>query len=198
MSTESIGQKLRALRKERNLSLRQVAIMLNMDVAILSKVERGERRLTKAMVQQLGVLYGQDTEALLVLFFRDKVLQELGENELALKALQVAEVSLLYKAQSTLNRSDMINDIKTVLENDGRVSAAWLFGSTARGEAAADSDVDILVELNHKRRYSLFDLADIAHQIESKIHRPVDLVEKGYLKDFAQRDAKKDWIKIYG
>jgi hypothetical protein len=84
------------------------------------------------------------------------------------------------------------------LKNDGRVSGAWLFGSYARGEEIPNSDVDIMVELNNEKQYSMFDLLDISFLLENKINRKVDLVEKGYLKDFALKTASNDLVKIYG
>jgi len=44
----------------------------------------------------------------------------------------------------------------------------------------------------------MFDLLDIAHIIEQKIKRKVDLVEKECLKDFAMKTATNELIKIYG
>ena len=198
MSTETIGHTLRRLRVESKLPLRKVAALVDVDVAILSKMERGERRLTKAMVQKLAKLYKYDEEELLVVYLRDKVLHEVGDGQLALKALHVAEKAVSYKAASTADKSTITSSIKAVLKLDGRVEGAWLFGSVARGEARTDSDVDIMVELNKKKKYSFFDLADIAYRIEQKINRKVDLVEKGYLKNFAHDTAQNDWIKIYG
>jgi predicted nucleotidyltransferase len=198
MSTETIGHMLRRLRVESKLPLRKVAALVDVDVAILSKMERGERRLTKAMVQRLAKLYKHDVDELLVLYLRDKVLNEVGDDHLALKALHVAENAVIYNAISSQSKSNMVSVIKAALKSDGRVEGAWLFGSVARGEARKDSDVDIMVELNKKKKYSFFDLADIAYRIEQKINRKVDLVEKGYLKNFAHDTAQNDWIKIYG
>lgn len=62
MSTEDIGSKLRKLIEVNHLPLRKVAAILDIDVAILSKMERGERRLTKEMEQKLSKLYHHDTE----------------------------------------------------------------------------------------------------------------------------------------
>jgi predicted nucleotidyltransferase len=183
---------------ESKFPLRKVAALVDVDVAILSKMERGERRLTKAIVQKLAMLYKQDADELLVLYLRDKVLQEVGDDQLAIKALQVAEKAVSYNAISSRSKSSLVSVIKAALKSDVRVAGAWLFGSVARGEARPDSDVDIMVELNNKKKYSFFDLADIAHRIEQKINRKVDLVEKGSLKNFALDTAKNDWIKIYG
>ncbi len=189
---------LRRLRIESKLPLRKVAALVDVDVAILSKMERGERRLTKTMVQKLAKLYNRDADELLVLYLRDKVLQEVGDDQLAIRALQVAEKAVSYKAASSQPESSLVSVIKSALKSDGRVEGAWLFGSVARGEARRDSDVDIMVELNKKKKYSFFDLADIAYRIEQKINRKVDLVEKGCLKNFALGSAQQDWIKIYG
>jgi len=198
MSTETIGHTLRRLRMESKLPLRKVAALVDVDVAILSKMERGERRLTKAMVQKLGKLYKHDTDELLVLYLRDKVLQEVGDDQLAIKALHVAEKAVSYKAMSSQSKSSLVSVIKAALKSDGRVEEAWIFGSVARGQARTDSDIDIMVEFNKKKKYSFFDLADIAYRIEQKINRKVDLVEKGYLKSFAAKTAQNDWFKIYG
>ncbi len=81
---------------------------------------------------------------------------------------------------------------------DGRVNAAWLFGSVARGEGKYNSDVDLMVELKTDKKYSMFDLLDLEHLLAQSIKRKVDIVEKGYLKDFSLATAENDMIKIYG
>jgi predicted nucleotidyltransferase/DNA-binding XRE family transcriptional regulator len=196
-SATSLGAKLRGLRLQRKLSLRQVAGTVGIDVAILSKVERGKRRISKELVLKMASLYNHDAEELMVLFLSDKIMDEIGHEDLALKAFQVAEKNTLYK-QHRQTKDELVKKIHAVLSIDGRVSAAWLFGSTARKEGDENSDVDIMIELNTKRNYSLFDLADIAHKIENEIHKKVDLVEKGFLKKFAEDSAKPDLLKIYG
>ncbi len=172
--------------------------MVGIDVAILSKVERGKRRISKELVLKMASLYNHDAEELMVLFLSDKIMDEIGHEDLALKAFQVAEKNTHYKAQHRQTKDELVKKIHAVLSIDGRVSAAWLFGSTAREERDENSDVDIIIELNTKRNYSLFDLADIAHKIENEIHKKVDLVEKGFLKKFAEDSAKPDLLKIYG
>ena len=96
MSKENIGDKLRKLREENELPLRKVAALLDIDIAILSKMERGERQLTKEIVQKLAKIYKHDTEELTVLFLSQKIMNEVGEEDLALKAMQVAEEQIKY------------------------------------------------------------------------------------------------------
>ena len=81
MSTENIGDKLRKLREENELPLRKVAALIDIDVAILSKMERGERKLTKEVVQKLAKIYKHDTDELMVLYLSEKVLYEIGEED---------------------------------------------------------------------------------------------------------------------
>jgi len=62
MSVLNIGEKLRKLRAEKKLPLRKVASMLNVDVALLSKMERGLRPLNKEIVQKLASIYNHGSE----------------------------------------------------------------------------------------------------------------------------------------
>ena len=47
---KSIGNYLQNLRKERNLSLREVADQIGIDISMLSKIEHGERQLQSHMI----------------------------------------------------------------------------------------------------------------------------------------------------
>lgn len=96
MSKETIGAKLRKLREENAMPLRKVAALLDIDISILSKMERGERPLSKDVVNKLAKIYEQDEEELTVLFLSQKILNEVGEEDLALKAMHVAEQHIKY------------------------------------------------------------------------------------------------------
>ncbi len=97
MSTENIGEKLRKLREQNELPLRKVAALLDIDVAILSKMERGERPLTKEVVSKLAKIYKHDEEELTILYLSQKILNEIGDEDLALKAMMVAEEQIKYQ-----------------------------------------------------------------------------------------------------
>ncbi|CAN5517129.1 hypothetical protein BH23BAC1_BH23BAC1_47660 [soil metagenome] len=195
---ENLGEIIRKLREEKELPLRIVAAYLDIDQAILSKVERGQRTATREQVVKLAGYFKINESDLLVSWLSDKLVYEVADEEVALKALQVAEEKVYHIKKSKSGIANLNKVIKTILKKDGRVAAAWLFGSVARNEDNPNSDVDIMVELNNKKKYSMFDLLDIAHTIENKINKKVDLVEKDSLKDFAMRTASKNLIKIYG
>ncbi|MCG9880527.1 MAG: helix-turn-helix domain-containing protein [Bacteroidia bacterium] len=96
LSTETTGEKLRSIREEKELPLRKVASLLDIDVAILSKMERGERRITKEVVLKLADIYNYNADDLLVLFLSDKILYEIQDEDLGIEALKVAEKRAKY------------------------------------------------------------------------------------------------------
>jgi hypothetical protein len=55
------------------------------------------------------------------------------------------------------------------------VKRAAIFGSFARGEAKANSDIDLLIEYKSKDK-SLFDLVDLKSELEEILGRKVDIV----------------------
>lgn len=53
-----------------------------------------------------------------------------------------------------------------------------MFGSSLREDFNKTSDIDFLVVFNPKIKLSLMDLVSIQYQLEDKIGRKVDLIEK--------------------
>ena len=68
----------------------------------------------------------------------------------------------------------MKKKIRPILKKHS-VKKAAIFGSFARGEAKAKSDVDILIEYKSKTK-SLFDLVDLKSDLEETLDRRVDLI----------------------
>ncbi|MEP6627251.1 MAG: nucleotidyltransferase domain-containing protein [Ginsengibacter sp.] len=195
---QNLGDTIRMLRKDQEQPLRTVADFLDIDQAILSKIERGLRKPTREQVVKLSEYFKVQKNDLLVVWLSDRLVYEVEDEEIALRALHLAEEKVQYITQPKKSKSSIINVIKATLKKDKRVANAWLFGSVARGEEKPNSDIDIMVEMNDERKYSMFDLLDIAFILENKTKRKVDLVEKGYLKDFAAKTASNELIKIYG
>lgn len=63
------------------------------------------------------------------------------------------------------------------------VSEMSLFGSVLRDDFRSDSDVDILVNFQPGHPWSLFDLLDMQDELAAMLHRPVDLVTGGSLRN---------------
>lgn len=74
------------------------------------------------------------------------------------------------------------------------VTRAGVFGSVVRGEAAADSDIDILVEI--ERRMSLLDFAGLKIELEEALGRKVDLGEYAAIKLMIKDDILSEEVAI--
>ncbi len=90
----SLGEKIRTIRESKGLLLRQVAAHLEIDTALISKIERGERRLTREQVIKLAKFYNVTDEALLTLWLSDKVLDTIDSDPFALQGLNKAKTIL--------------------------------------------------------------------------------------------------------
>ncbi len=70
----------------------------------------------------------------------------------------------------------MFERLREAVESDPRLSYALLFGSSARGTAHADSDVDIAVGLREGVCPDALDLGWLTARLEQAAGRPVHLV----------------------
>lgn len=195
---DSLGKTIRKLREEKKLPLRTVAAYLDIDQAILSKIERGQRRAARELVVKLAGYFKVKKNDLLTAWLSDKLAYELENEDTALKALHVAEQKIVYGKKKTLDNNRLFTLLKNFFKKDGRIAEAWIFGSFSRGEQNANSDIDLMIRFNDNKTISLFDFADIAYLLEKQTNRRIDLVEKGCILPFAWNTAKNNLIKIYG
>jgi uncharacterized protein len=76
------------------------------------------------------------------------------------------------------------------------VKRAYLFGSMARNEASEESDIDILVELDHSKPIGMKFFA-YQSDLEELLHKKVDLVTTEGLSIHVKPFIDKDKILIY-
>jgi predicted nucleotidyltransferase/plasmid maintenance system antidote protein VapI len=195
---ESFGEIIRKLRQERKLPLRTVAAFLDIDLAILSKIERDQRNASRNIVIKLAEYYNTDKDRMMVAWLSDNLSHQLENDENALEALQVAETKVLYRTKKEPDRGIIIKTISDFLRKDGRISKAWIFGSFARGQGSTFNDIDLEVQYSDKASGTLFDYADIKFKLEELLNRKIDLVEEGFIKSFAEESMNRDKILIYG
>lgn len=93
---DSLGENIRKLRDKKEIPLRIVAEFIDIDQAILSKIERGQRRATREQVVKLAKYFKVKENDLLVAWLSDKLVYEVEDEDMALKALQVAEEKVKY------------------------------------------------------------------------------------------------------
>ena len=92
----SFGEIIKTLREEKGLVLRQEAAALDIDQAIISKFEKGDRKPTREQVMGFEKFFGTKPDELLIAWLSDKVVYQLEDEDVALKALQVAEDKIKY------------------------------------------------------------------------------------------------------
>ena len=77
------------------------------------------------------------------------------------------------------------------------VTHVALFGSVARDEQRADSDIDILVDLDPAIVATMFDYAGLKDYVASLFHGPVDVIDREALKPRLRPRAAADAIYAF-
>jgi predicted nucleotidyltransferase len=80
---------------------------------------------------------------------------------------------------------------------DRDVTALWIFGSVARGDARPDSDVDLAVEFAPDSSPSLFDIVRLKDDIEAALGRTVDLGERSAITARVAAAAERDMVRVF-
>ena len=88
---KTTGEIIREQRETKGLLLRQVAAQLNIDIAILSKIERGERKATRLQITKLADILELKKDDLIIQFLSEKIVYEIANEELGLQILQESE-----------------------------------------------------------------------------------------------------------
>ena len=83
---KTLGSTLRELREGKQLPLRTVAAYLDIDQAILSRIERGQRKVSREQVAKLADYFNVSKEELLVAWLSDKLVYEIGDEHLGIEA----------------------------------------------------------------------------------------------------------------
>lgn len=87
MATQ-FGELIRELRTKQKLLLREVAAQLNMDTALLSKIERGDRPIKKEQISLFAEMFKYDEDELTTLWLADQLMDVLKDEKFADKALK--------------------------------------------------------------------------------------------------------------
>ncbi len=86
-------------RNAKGLLMRELASMLNIDAALLSKFESGKRKPTKEQVEALYTVLGGSKKQWMTLWLSEKIRYEIAGEEFGLDALILAEEVVRYEAK---------------------------------------------------------------------------------------------------
>ena len=93
---------LKTSREIKGLKTREVAQFLEIDQALISKFENGTRKPTKDQIVKLSQLLNIDYETLMIAWLKEKILYEIGDDDLALKAM-----NLVQEERATYNKTSV-------------------------------------------------------------------------------------------
>ena len=91
-----VGEIIRNKREEKGMLLRQLAAIVDVDTAILSKIERGERKARREQINKIAKALNLDEEKLLIEYLSENIAYEILDEEKAIDVLKVAETKIEY------------------------------------------------------------------------------------------------------
>jgi predicted nucleotidyltransferase len=94
-----------------------------------------------------------------------------------------------------LERSEIIATLADAISKYTLIEKAWIFGSFARGDHHAMSDIDVVVEADN--HLSLISLFGIQEQLSSKLGQKIDIGFMNTLKPEIRSNIEPDLIEIY-
>lgn len=86
--SNQFGDKIRQLREQQNLLLRQVAPLLEIDSPQLSKIERGERMAKKELIPVFAKVFNISKDELQTLWLADQLFDVIQGEDMADEALK--------------------------------------------------------------------------------------------------------------
>jgi predicted nucleotidyltransferase len=98
-----------------------------------------------------------------------------------------------------MNRQDIIDRLREsepTLRALG-VTHAALFGSRARGDNRADSDTDIMIEVDPEAHVTVYDYVGLKEYIASLFDGPVDVVSRDGLKPYVRPAATAEAVYAF-
>ena len=93
---ESFGSYIRNLRESKEIPIRKVAAVLDIDQSTLSKFERGERLPKEKILPKIAEFFQVELEEIRLAYFSEKILIPILKDENAEEILEAAKEKLKY------------------------------------------------------------------------------------------------------
>jgi hypothetical protein len=107
----------------------------------------------------------------------------------------------MLRRSNTLSVAELRRVFRAFCEKH-RIRRLEVFGSTAQGQAAPGSDVDLLVTLDNSKSVSTADLLEMAGEAEELVGAPVDFVLRTSLEKSPNRFSRDEILSsavcVYG
>jgi len=92
----TFGEQLRQLREAAGMTLREVAVNIEIDPSLLAKIERNKRQPTKHLIKNIANFFSVNEKKLFEEFLSDQIAYKILDEEADLNILKVAEKKVAY------------------------------------------------------------------------------------------------------
>lgn len=92
----NFGNKLKKLRIDKSETLHNISMGTNIDMTLLSKIERGERLPTVEQLKRIANYFDLDQDILLVEITAERIINDYGMNEATYKAALLVKEKLAH------------------------------------------------------------------------------------------------------
>jgi hypothetical protein len=76
-------------------------------------------------------------------------------------------------------------------------TSLYLFGSAARDEAKAGSDLDVFIDYDPKKKFSLVDLVGIKLLLEDELGIKIDVTTRDSLHPMLRKDIERSAVRVF-
>ncbi|MES2748040.1 MAG: Fic family protein [Bacteroidota bacterium] len=105
---------LKNAREQKGIKTRELAQLLGIDQALISKYENGTRKPTREQVAKLAQVLDLNYETLMIAWLKEKILYEIGSDDLTLKAMHLVQEEI---ENSYVSRKKSISkNLQTILD----------------------------------------------------------------------------------
>jgi transcriptional regulator with XRE-family HTH domain len=105
----TFGEYIRYLRRDKGMTLTELAALLQLDSANLSKIENGKREFDEKRLEKLAVAFNLDREKLKSEFFSDQFAKKMYQHNCAPETLTFAEAKVNYLKSINKKQPGLIN-----------------------------------------------------------------------------------------
>ena len=76
-------------------------------------------------------------------------------------------------------------------------TSLYLFGSAARDEAKPDSDLDLFIDYDPSKKFSLIDLVGIKYLLEDELGVEVDVTTRDSLHPMLRQGIEQSAVRVF-
>jgi predicted nucleotidyltransferase len=188
-NTRELGEFARAHRKNRSMALKETSELANLGIRFLSEFERGKETAEIGKVLKALATLGLEVIVQTRIYVPDSIAD--------VKAEYVASKSgqlVIPEALQPVSLSNFLDLIRHF-----RIKKLSLFGSAARGEITAESDLDFLLEFEKGNAPALSGMVRIKDALTELFNgRKIDVATPAILNNpYRRRQIEKDLVILY-